>query len=238
MRLSRFRGADEDQKEAGQFLVYAAAGALFLMFIILVTQFNSFYQTFLTLSTVILAIVGVLIGMLITGQKFSIIMTGTGVVALAGIVVNNAIVLIDTYNRLRSEGVDVHQAVLKTSAQRFRPIFLTTFTTILGLIPMALTVNFDYINQVITYGSITSIWWVQLSTAVISGLAFSTILTLVVIPVMLSLPANIAEKFGRRRRVATSGEAPMEAANDEPAGKATKARAKGGDAAAFKDAAE
>ena len=234
----RFRGADEDQKEAGQFLVYAAGGALFLMFIILVTQFNSFYQTFLTLSTVILAIVGVLIGMLITGQKFSIIMTGTGVVALAGIVVNNAIVLIDTYNRLRSEGVDVHQAVLKTSAQRFRPIFLTTFTTILGLIPMALTVNFDYINQVITYGSITSIWWVQLSTAVISGLAFSTILTLVVIPVMLSLPANIAEKFGRRRRVATSGEAPMEAANDEPAGKATKARAKGGDAAAFKDAAE
>jgi len=186
----RFRGADEDQKEAGAFLGKAAAGALFLMFIILVTQYNSFYQTFLTLSTVILAMVGVLIGMLVTGQKFSIIMTGTGIVALAGIVVNNAIVLIDTYNRLRSEGVGVHEAVLKTSAQRFRPIFLTTFTTILGLVPMALAVNLDFINRIVEIGSITAIWWVQLSTAVISGLAFSTVLTLVLTPVMLSLPEN------------------------------------------------
>jgi multidrug efflux pump len=193
----RFRGADEDQKEAGAFLGKAAAGALFLMFIILVTQFNSFYQTFLTLSTVILAIVGVLIGMLITGQKFSIIMTGTGVVALAGIVVNNAIILIDTYNRLRSEGVDIHEAVLKTSAQRLRPIMLTTITTILGLVPMALAINFDYINRVVSVGSITSVWWVQLSTAVISGLAFSTLLTLVVTPVMLSLPQNVRESFGK-----------------------------------------
>lgn len=191
----RFRGADEDQKEAGEFLGKAALGALFLMFIILVTQFNSFYQTILTLSTVILAVVGVLIGMMITGQKFSIIMTGTGIVALAGIVVNNAIVLIDTYNRLRSDGAGVHEAILKTSAQRFRPIFLTTFTTILGLVPMALAINMDYIQQVISIGSITSIWWVQLSTAVISGLAFSTMLTLVLTPVMLSFPTNVTNLF-------------------------------------------
>lgn len=190
-----FKGADEEQKESGEFLMKAAAGALFLMFIILVTQYNSFYQTFLTLSTVILAVVGVLIGLMITGQKFSIIMTGTGVVALAGIVVNNAIVLIDTYNRLRSEGVEVSQAVLKTSAQRLRPIMLTTVTTILGLIPMALSINMDYFSRSISIGSITSIWWVQLSTAIISGLAFSTLLTLVVTPVMLSLPENIARKF-------------------------------------------
>jgi len=116
----KFRGADEEQKESGEFLANAGAGALFLMFIILVTQYNSFYQTILTLSTVILAVIGVLIGMMITGQKFSIIMTGTGVIALAGIVVNNAIVLIDTYNRLRQEGTSVHDAVLKTSAQRMR----------------------------------------------------------------------------------------------------------------------
>lgn len=194
----RFRGADEDQREAGEFLGRAAFMALFLMFIILVTQFNSFYQTFLTLSTVVLAMVGVLIGMLVTGQKFSIIMTGTGIVALAGIVVNNAIVLIDTYNRMRSEGADVHEAVLKTSAQRFRPIFLTTFTTILGLIPMALTINMNYFDRVIVIGSITSIWWVQLSTAIISGLAFATMLTLVLTPVMLSLPSNIAGLFRGR----------------------------------------
>lgn len=190
-----FRGADEEQKESGVFLMKAAAGALFLMFIILVTQYNSFYQTFLTLSTVILAIVGVLIGLMLTGQKFSIIMTGTGVVALAGIVVNNAIVLIDTYNRLRSEGIEVSQAVLKTSAQRLRPILLTTITTIMGLVPMALTINMDYFARTVSIGSITSIWWVQLSTAVISGLAFSTMLTLIVTPVMLSLPENIAKFF-------------------------------------------
>lgn len=187
----KFRGADEEQKESGEFLGKAAMGALFLMFIILLTQFNSFYQTILTLSTVILAVVGVLIGMMVTGQKFSIIMTGTGIVALAGIVVNNAIVLIDTYNRLRSEGVDIRQAVLKTSAQRLRPIMLTTITTILGLIPMALSINVNFIEKVVAVGSITAIWWVQLSTAIISGLGFSTILTLVLIPVMLSVPANI-----------------------------------------------
>ena len=188
----KFRGADEEQKEAGAFLAKAAGIALFLMFIILVTQFNSFYQTVLTLMTVILAVVGVLIGLMITGQKFSIIMTGTGVVALAGIVVNNAIVLIDTYNRLRSEGVEVREAVLKTSAQRLRPIMLTTVTTILGLIPMALQINMNFITQTVTVGGITSIWWVQLSTAVISGLAFSTLLTLVMIPTLLALPTNIA----------------------------------------------
>ena len=190
-----FRGADEDQKESGEFLVKAAIGALFMMFIILLTQFNSFYQTALTLMTVILAVVGVLIGMMITGQKFSVIMTGTGVVALAGIVVNNAIVLIDTYNRLRSEGAGIHDAILKTSAQRMRPIMLTTVTTILGLVPMVLTINVDFFSRIISYGSITAIWWVQLSTAVISGLAFSTLLTLILIPVLLSLPTNIATVY-------------------------------------------
>ena len=192
-----FRGADEEQKESGVFLMKAAAGALFLMFIILLTQYNSFYQTFLTLSTVILAIVGVLIGLMVTGQKFSIIMTGTGVVALAGIVVNNAIVLIDTYNRLRSEGNEVSQAVLKTSAQRLRPIMLTTVTTIMGLVPMALQINMNYFERTISMNSITSLWWVQLSTAVISGLAFSTMLTLLVTPVMLSLPENLAKYFNK-----------------------------------------
>ena len=191
----KFKGGDEEQKESGEFLAKAAGIALFLMFIILVTQFNSFYQTVLTLSTVILAIVGVLIGLMVTGQKFSIIMTGTGVVALAGIVVNNAIVLIDTFNRLREEGVETREAVLKTSAQRLRPIMLTTVTTILGLIPMALQLNMNFFERTIAYGGITSVWWVQLSTAIISGLAFSTILTLIVIPSMLAMPANIVAVF-------------------------------------------
>ncbi|MTI43515.1 multidrug efflux pump [Roseibium hamelinense] len=185
----QFRGADEDQKESGEFLMRAMFASLFLMFLILLTQFNSFYQTFLTLSTVVLSVFGVLLGMMVTGQKFSIIMTGTGVVALAGIVVNNAIVLIDTYNRFRHDGLEPLDAILKTSAQRIRPILLTTVTTIAGLIPMATKINFDFFNQVIAYGGITAVWWVQLSTAVISGLAFSTLLTLIMIPVMIAAPS-------------------------------------------------
>ncbi|MEM1286829.1 MAG: efflux RND transporter permease subunit [Pseudomonadota bacterium] len=184
----RFRGADEEQQESGQFLMQAMIGSLFLMFIILLTQFNSFYQTVLTLGTVILAVFGVLLGMAITGQTFSIIMTGTGIVALAGIVVNNAIVLMDTFNRFRSEGMEVVEATLKAAAQRSRPILLTTITTIAGLVPMALQVNFNFFAQVVQIGSITSIWWVQLATAIIFGLAFSTVLTLLIIPVMLCLP--------------------------------------------------
>ncbi|MEN0088357.1 MAG: efflux RND transporter permease subunit, partial [Pseudomonadota bacterium] len=136
-------------------------------------------------------------------QKFSIIMTGTGVVALAGIVVNNAIVLIDTFNRLREEGVtDVRQAVLKTAAQRIRPILLTTVTTMLGLLPMALQINLNFVDKVISFGGITSIWWVQLSTAIISGLAFSTLLTLFFIPVMLAMPSNVMRvvKFRSNRQ--------------------------------------
>ncbi|MCC2111852.1 MAG: efflux RND transporter permease subunit, partial [Hyphomicrobiales bacterium] len=202
----RFRGADEEQKEAGEFLQKAMLGSLFLMFIILVTQFNSFYQTILTLSTVVMSVFGVLIGMMVTGQAFSIIMTGTGVVALAGIVVNNAIVLIDTYDRFLSEGTEKLEAVLKAAAQRLRPILLTTTTTIAGLIPMATQINLNFFDRVIQVGSITSIWWVQLSTAVIAGLAFSTMLTLVLVPTMLAAP-----EIWRRRLVrwgAISGELP------------------------------
>tara|TARA_R110002020_G_scaffold36894_51_gene111100 strand:+ start:4690 stop:7923 length:3234 start_codon:yes stop_codon:yes gene_type:complete len=199
-----FRGADEDQQESGAFLMKAMLGSLFLMFIILVTQYNSFYQTAITLSTVVLSVIGVLIGMTLTGQKFSIIMTGTGVLALAGIVVNNAIVLIDTYNRMREDVADPLVAILKTAAQRLRPIMLTTITTIAGLIPMATEINLDFISRTVSVGGITSIWWVQLSTAIIFGLGFSTLLTLVVVPVALAAPTvwrrKVSSLWGRIRR--------------------------------------
>ncbi|SUB01674.1 Swarming motility protein SwrC [Pannonibacter phragmitetus] len=184
----KFRGADEDQKESGEFLMKAMLASLFLMFLILLTQYNSFYQTFLTLTTVVLSVFGVLLGMWVTGQKFSIIMTGTGIVALAGIVVNNAIILLDTFNRFREDGLPTLDAILKTSAQRLRPIMLTTITTIAGLIPMAAQINLDFLNREIALGGVTSGWWVQLSTAVIFGLGFSTLLTLVLIPVMIAMP--------------------------------------------------
>jgi len=184
----RFRGADEEQKESGAFLGKAMLGALFIMFIILVTQFDSFYQALITLSTVILSIVGVLIGLMVSGQTFSIIMTGTGVVALAGIVVNNSIVLIDTYNRLVHDGIDKIDAALRACAQRLRPVLLTTITTIFGLLPMALQINLNFFDRAIQIGSVTSIWWVQLSTAIIFGLGFATLITLVLTPTLLAAP--------------------------------------------------
>jgi multidrug efflux pump len=195
----RFRGADEEQKKSGVFLAKAALGALFLMFVILVTQFNSFYQTILTLSTVIMSMLGVLIGMMVTGQPFSIIMTGTGIVALSGIVVNNTIVLMDTFNRLRANGTETIDAVLTTCAQRVRPILLTTITTIMGLIPMATQVTVDFFNRDIYFGGITSMWWVQLSTAVMFGLAFSTLLTLIIIPTMLVMPTIYVKRWQAMR---------------------------------------
>lgn len=198
----RFRGADEEQKKSGAFLMKAMIGSLFLMFIILVTQFNSFYQAILTLTTVVFAVFGALIGMMAMGQKFSIIMTGTGIIALAGIVVNNAIILLDTYNRMRSDGIAVHEAVVKTAAQRLRPILLTTITTIAGLIPMATQVNLNFFDRVVSVGGITSIWWVQLSTTIIFGLGFSTLLTLILIPSMLALPHNFTKTFGSIRDLA------------------------------------
>lgn len=196
----KFRGADEDQKESGAFLVKAMGGALFMMFIILVTQFNSFYQTFITLLTVVLSLVGVLIGMMATGQTFSIIMTGTGVVALAGIVVNNSIVLIDTFNHFHNDlKMPVIDAALRASAQRLRPVLLTTITTICGLAPMALQINLDFINRIVQLGSVTSVWWVQLSTAIIFGLGFATLLTLILTPTLLTMPAVLRRKRLRRK---------------------------------------
>ncbi|MBJ3777454.1 efflux RND transporter permease subunit [Acuticoccus mangrovi] len=204
-----FRGANEDQAEAMGFLMKAMIASLVMMFLVLVTQFNSFYQTALTLLTIILSVFGVLLGMVITGQKFSVIMTGTGVIALAGIVVNNAIVLIDTFNRERTLQPDMLTAVLSTAAQRVRPILLTTITTIAGLIPMATEVNLDFFSRTIAVGGITAVWWVQLSTAIISGLAFSTILTLVVVPVMLAMPETVSRRFGRRGSAAAAPSAPL-----------------------------
>lgn len=195
-----FRGANEEQAESASFLGGALIGALFLMFIILLTQFNSFYHSVLTLSTVVLSTVGVLIGMVVTGQPFSVIMTGTGIVALAGIVVNNSIVLIDTYQRLREDAMDAVEAVLRTAGQRLRPIMLTTITTMFGLLPMALQINLDFVSREIVLGGPVSVWWVQLSTAIIFGLGFSTLLTLVLVPVLLAAPTVIRAKRAARRR--------------------------------------
>lgn len=195
-----FKGEDEEQKKAQDFLGKAFAVALFIMAIILVTQFNSFYHAFLILTAVIMSTIGVFVGLIITGQPFGIVMTGVGVIALAGIVVNNNIVLIDTYAHLRRQGMEAMEAVLRTGAQRLRPVMLTTVTTIFGLLPMTLQVNIDFLSREIVTGAPSSQWWVQLSTAVAFGLTFATLLTLVMTPALLMLGANVSNALERRRQ--------------------------------------
>ncbi len=177
-----FTGEDEDQQEAQQFLMKAFVIALFAMAVILVTQFNSFYSAFLILFAVVMSTIGVMMGLLITNQPFGIVMSGIGVIALAGIVVNNNIVLIDTFDTLRQRGLKVRDAIMITGAQRLRPVLLTTVTTVLGLMPMVLQLNIDFIGREVSYGAPSTQWWVQLSTAIVFGLTFSTILTLIVTP--------------------------------------------------------
>ena len=189
-----FKGEDEEQKKAAAFLSKAFLIALFLITIILVTQFNRFYSAFLILTAVIMSTVGVFIGLLITGQPFGIVMSGIGVIALAGIVVNNNIVLIDTFDKEMLSAKNAREAILNTGHQRLRPVLLTTITTILGLMPMVLQVNIDFINRIVDVGAPSTQWWVQLATSITFGLTFSTILTLIVTPCLLMVRANVQEK--------------------------------------------
>lgn len=184
-----FEGQDEDQQESQLFLAKAMGVALFIMATILVTQFNSFYQAMLVLTAVLMSIGGVFIGLLVTGEAFGIIMTGIGIISLAGIVVNNNIVLIDTFNTLCRQGMPITEAVLRTGAQRLRPVMLTTITTMLGLLPMVLRMNVDLFGREISYGAPSTQWWSQLATAVSGGLAFATVLTLVLTPCLLVYPS-------------------------------------------------
>jgi multidrug efflux pump len=195
----RFKGQDEDQREAGNFLLNAFVIAIFAMTAILLTQFNSFYQTGLVLSAIIFSTAGVMLGLLITGQPFGIVMGGIGVIALAGIVVNNNIILIDTYNDMKAQGLAPKEAILRTAAQRMRPVLLTSITTVLGLMPMVFALSIDIIGQDVSIGAPSTQWWTQLSSAIAGGLTFATLLTLVLTPCLLMLGDNAAAWIERRK---------------------------------------
>ena len=193
-----FRGANEEQSESLAFVGSAFALALLLMFIMMIAQFNSFYQSVLILASIMMSTAGVLLGLIITQEPFSAILTGIGVVALAGIIVHNNIVLIDTYNQLRRDmpHESIHQSIVRTGAQRLRPVFLTVATCVLGLIPMALHLSIDLINREIIYGGTVTAFWVPLTRSICFGLSFATVLTLVVTPSMLALPYRLQELIG------------------------------------------
>lgn len=191
----RFRGAHEDARQSAAFLKQAMVGIVLLIFIILAVQFDSFYQAAVTLSTAVLSVAGVLIGIMLTGQAFSVIMTGAAIVALAGIGAANAIVLTDSFNRYRRQGIGVIDAALQGAADGFRPVLVTTLTAIMGVLPLALQIEFDIAGRSVQLGSITSIWWVPFCTALIFGLTFATLLALVLVPTLLVLPQVYAARW-------------------------------------------
>ncbi|GLQ34727.1 hypothetical protein GCM10007939_10100 [Amylibacter marinus] len=192
----KWQGDQEDQAESQAFLGQAFSGALALMFVILLAQFNSFYNSVLVLLAVVLSTTGVLIGMMIMAQPFSVIMTGTGIVALAGIVVNNNIVLIDTYQEY-SRRMPQIEAIYKTAQARIRPVILTTLTTMAGLTPMMLGISINFADGGYTIDQPTALWWKQLATAVVFGLGVATVLTLVLTPSLLALRIWVMVGLGR-----------------------------------------
>ena len=195
-----FTGMQEETEEVNEFMVLAGVTALFIMLILLLTQFNSFYQSLLILSAVFMSFVGVLLGLLISNRPFSSTMTGISIVTLAGIVVNNNIVLIDTFNRLKFESPETNRLELirATCQQRLRPILLTSATTIFGLLPLAMGLSLDLIGRELSIGTRVVDWWQNLALSIVFGLGFSTLLTLIFTPAALAFPYKIREKYNER----------------------------------------
>ena len=197
-----FAGQDQEQQAASKFLTNAFFVVLLLIFFILVTQFNSITLPFVIMISVILSFFGVFFGLLITFKPFGIIMTGIGIISLAGIVVNNAIVLIDYIQKLRDRGMEKLDAIIQAGKTRLRPVILTAITTILGLLPLTTGVNIDFIglfkgdvSKFIELGAENSQWWSGMGVAVIFGLFFSTALTLVVVPVLYYNLADVVDNL-------------------------------------------
>lgn len=200
-------GEGADQQEAASFLGMAFVVAIFLMLLILLVQFNSWYQAVLVMSAIVFSTAGVLMGLLVNSQPFGIVMVGMGIIGLSGIVVNNNIVLIDTYNQIRANGASAFDAAWQTGCLRLRPVLLTSITTVLGLMPMVLAVNVNLLEPSLGFGAPSTQWWTQLSSAIAGGLTVATILTLFITPCMLVLGDNTRAWFAARRTTKPEGQA-------------------------------
>ncbi|HUT72382.1 MAG TPA: efflux RND transporter permease subunit [Desulfatiglandales bacterium] len=196
----RFTGEFEFQQESQAYLSKAFLAAILLIVLILVTQFNSVSQPLIIMTSVILSLGGVFLGLTLMGLPFGIIMTGVGVISLAGVVVNNAIVLIDYTNRLHQRGMHFREAIIAAGCTRLRPVLLTAITTILGLLPMVTGVAFNFHEMEIAWISESSQWWRTMASAVIFGLALATLLTLIVVPTLYSLVYTSSRAVGRAVR--------------------------------------
>ncbi|MCZ8547191.1 efflux RND transporter permease subunit [Mesorhizobium qingshengii] len=222
----KLAGSNEDSAEASAFLGKAFGAAIFLIFLVLLMQFNKFTSVLMVLSCVVMATIGVFLGLLLTGEAFGIVMSGIGVIALAGVVVNNNIVLIDTYDRLREEGWDKMEAVLQTCRERARPVVLTAVSAILGVLPIAFGLGLEIFHHETTINAPSTQWWISLSSAIVFGLSFATLLTLVVTPSMLMIftrsknsrfHAFFRRLFRRGKGTVSSTDTPSPDVGDEPA---------------------
>jgi multidrug efflux pump subunit AcrB len=200
----QYTGQSEEQAEAQAFLQTAFLGAIMLIGLILVSQFNSVVTPVIILTSVFMSTGGVLLGLLVFRMPFGIIMTGVGVISLAGIVVNNAIVLLDYVGILRKrDGLGRREALVRAGDVRFRPVVLTAVTTALGLIPLAVGLNFDFfglytrLDPNLYWGGEQAAWWGPMAIAVIIGILFATFLTLILVPVLYSVVDDASDLFKR-----------------------------------------
>jgi multidrug efflux pump len=206
-----FKGEEEDRAESANFLTLAAVATMFLITLILLLQFNSFFSVFLVLSAVVMSSIGVMFGLLILQQPFGIVMTGIGIIALAGIIVNNNIVLIDTYDHLKKTAKSRHEALLVTGVQRLRPVILTKLTTVLGLLPLVFHMTIDFTARDITFDAPSTQWWAPLAAAITFGVLFASPLTLLFTPCALELQGRFYDWLARRRAVRQIGPEPAQA---------------------------
>jgi len=208
----KFTGENEEQQKAADFLGKALLAALFLITLVLVTQFNSVLQPMVIVASVLLSLIGVLWGLIITQTPFGIIMVGIGVISLAGVVVNNAIVLIDYANQLKERGFPQRIAIIQAGMVRFRPVMLTAVTTILGLVPMVVGVSFDFFQLEFVFGGRSVEMWGPMARSVAAGLLVATLLTLVVVPVLYSLAEDLGAFLTRIFGLGESTPAAIESA--------------------------
>jgi multidrug efflux pump len=206
-----FKGEEEDRAESANFLTLAAVATMFLITLILLLQFNSFFSVFLVLSAVVMSSIGVMFGLLILQQPFGIVMTGIGIIALAGIIVNNNIVLIDTYDHLKKTATSRREALLVTGVQRLRPVILTKLTTVLGLLPLVFHMTIDFTARDITFDAPSTQWWSPLAAAITFGVLFASPLTLLFTPCALELQGRFYDWLARRRGARQVGAEPAQA---------------------------
>ncbi|MDP6522204.1 MAG: efflux RND transporter permease subunit [SAR324 cluster bacterium] len=192
----QFTGEDENRKESQIFIGRALIIAVLLILVVMVAQFNSIALPLIVISSVLMSVMGVIIGLIVHDRPFGIIMTGVGTVALAGIVVNNAIVMLDYVIRLRKKGYQRNEAMILAAAVRFRPVVLTAVTTVLGLVPIAIGMDIDFSREsIILFGAASASFWKSMALAIMYGLGVTTLLTLFLLPVLYSLVEGGKERL-------------------------------------------